>query len=132
VSDAQEPRVALERLVDAAVAQQLDGGSLRAVYYQEFRSLDDGARRRLARIARVTTAEWVHVLCEVRPELTEEEARASVVLVDGLLRSAAALHTSLDTDRLRTLMRQMALGGLLAIGDRAGDREEGNAERALA
>jgi AcrR family transcriptional regulator len=113
-----EPRAALEGLIDAAVAMQLDRGALRAVYYQEFRSLDALTRRRLARIARVTTAEWVHLLCEVRPSLTEEEARAAVVLVDGLLRSVSALHTSVDRQRVAALVKDMALGGLLAIGDK--------------
>ena len=110
------PLVTLERLIDAAVALQLQNGNLRAVWYQEFRLLDDGARRRLARIDRVTMAEWVHLLCEVRPGLTDDEARAAVVMVDGLLRSVASFHTSLDQVQLAAVMKKMALGGLMALG----------------
>jgi len=110
------PLVTLEHLIDAAVALQLKNGNLRWVYYQERGQLDDGARRRMARIDRVTMAEWVHLLCEVRPTLTDEEARAAVVMVDGLLRSVSADHTSVDRDRLATVMKDMALGGLLALG----------------
>jgi AcrR family transcriptional regulator len=110
------PLVVLERLIDAAVALQLKNGNLRGVFYQEFRSLDDGARRRLARTDRVTMAEWVHLLCEVRPGLTDEEARAAVLMVDGLLRSVSSLHTSVDRERLARVMKDMALGGLLALG----------------
>ena len=72
------PLVTLERLIDAAIALQLKNGNLRDVFVQEYRSLDDDARRRVARIERVTMAEWVHLLCEVRPGLTDEEARAAV------------------------------------------------------
>jgi AcrR family transcriptional regulator len=110
------PLVTLERLIDAAVALELENGNLRGVFYQEFRTLDDAARRRLARTDRVTMAEWVHLLCEVRPALTDEEARAAVLMVDGLLRSVSSLHTSVDRERLAGVMKDMALGGLLALG----------------
>ena len=110
------PLVTLERLIDTAVTLQLRDGNLRAVAYQEFRQLDDADRRRLARIDRVTMAEWVGLLCEVRPGLTDEEARAAVIMVDGLMRSASALHTSVDRDRLARVMKDMALGGLLSLG----------------
>jgi AcrR family transcriptional regulator len=112
-----DPHAALEALVEAAVALQLDTPTLRAVYYQEFRALDEATRRRLARVARVTTTEWVHLLCEVHPALTEEEARAAVVLVDGLLRSESQLHTGIDRERLASTMKAMALGGLLSLGN---------------
>ena len=68
-------------------------GNLRGVFQHEFRSLDDDTRRRLARIDRVTMAEWVHLLCEVRPGLTDDEARAAVLMVDGMLRSVSSMHT---------------------------------------
>jgi AcrR family transcriptional regulator len=110
------PLVTLERLIDAAVESQLKSGNLRAVYHEEFRLVDDDARRRLARIDRVTMAEWVHLLCEVRPGLTDEEARAAVLMVDGLLRSVSSHHTSVDRERLAGVMKDMALGGLLALG----------------
>ena len=105
--------VTLEHLIDAAVALELENGNLRSVYQQELRMLDDDARRRVARIDRVTMAEWVHLLCEVRPSITDEEARAAVVMVDGMLRSVSSMHTSLDRDRLGVVMKEMALGALL-------------------
>ena len=113
----EPPLVMLEHLIDAAVALQLENGNLRGVFYQELRSLDDDARRRLARTDRVTMAEWVHLLCEVRPSLTDDEARAAVLMVDGLLRSVSSVHTSVDRDRLAKVMKDMALGGLLALGN---------------
>jgi AcrR family transcriptional regulator len=108
------PLATLERLIDAAVTLQLDSGNLREVYRQEMHLLDDDDRRRLARIDRVTTAEWVHLLCEVQPHLTDEEARAAVVMVDGLLRSTSLLN--MERERLTRVMKEMAMGGLLAIG----------------
>jgi AcrR family transcriptional regulator len=110
------PLVMLENLIDAAVALQLENGNLRGVLFQERRSLDDDARRRLARADRVTMAEWVHLLCEVRPTLTDDEARAAVLMVDGLLRSVSS-RTSVDRDRLARVMKDMALGALLALGN---------------
>lgn len=110
------PLVTLERLIDAAVSLELKNGNLRGVFQQEFRALDNDARRRLARTDRVTMAEWVHLLCEVRPSLTDEEARAAVTMVDGMLRSVSSLHTGVDRVRLAAVMKDMAMGGLLALG----------------
>jgi hypothetical protein len=110
------PLVTLECLIDAAVTLQLASGNLGSVYQQEYRHLDEEDRRRVARIDRVTMAEWVHLLCEVRPGLTDDEARAAVLLVDGLVRSVSSLHTSIDRERLAAVMKDMALGGLLALG----------------
>jgi AcrR family transcriptional regulator len=116
LDEGRPPLQTLERVIDAAVELELRNGSLRSVSRQEFRLLDDEARRRLARIDRVTMAEWVHLLCEARPELTDEEARAAVTMLDGLFRSVSAMHTSMDRTRLAAVMRDMALGGLLGLG----------------
>jgi AcrR family transcriptional regulator len=119
------PLVTLEHLIDAAVALELRNGNLRGVFQHEFHSLDDDTRRRLARIDRVTMAEWVHLLCEVRPGLTDDEARAAVLMVDGMLRSVSAMHTGVDRERLAGVMKDMAMGGLLALGhDRPGAAAE--------
>ena len=108
------PVVTLERLIDGAIALQLKNGNLRDVFVRGYRFLDDDARRRVARIERVRTAEWVHVLCEVRPGLSEEEARAAVTMVDGMLRSITTL--SMDQERLARVMKDMVFGGLLSVG----------------
>ena len=97
VGESTPPMVTLERLIDAAIALQLKNGNLRDVFVQSYRSLDEEARRRVARIERVRTAEWAHVLLEVRPSLTDEEARAAVHMVDGMLRSVTTL--SMDRER---------------------------------
>lgn len=110
------PLVTLESLIDAAVTLQLESGNLRTVYQQEYRHLDEDDRRRVARIDRVTATEWVHLLSEVRPDLADEEARAAVMMVDGLLRSVSTLPAGADRQRLAAVMKDMALGGLLALG----------------
>jgi AcrR family transcriptional regulator len=109
------PRITLERLIDAAIRLQLRNGNLRDVFNKEYRSLDDDARRRVARIERVRTAEWVHVLTEVRPGLSDQEARAAVTMVDGMLRSITAL-TDMEQPELARVMKDMVLGGLLSVG----------------
>jgi hypothetical protein len=68
----------------------------------------------VARIERVRTAEWAHVLLEVRPSLTDEEARAAVYMVDGMLRSVTTL--SMDQETLARVAKDMVLGGLLSVG----------------
>ena len=110
------PLLTLERLIDAAIDLELQNGNLRPVFHQEFRALDDETRRRLARLDRVTMAEWVHLICEVRPGLTDEEARAAVIMVDGLIRSVSPVRTSVDRERLTAVMKDMAMGAVLALG----------------
>jgi AcrR family transcriptional regulator len=109
------PEVTLERLIDAAVTLQLRNGNLRDVFNKEYRSLDDDARRRVARIERVRMAEWVHLLSEVQPGLGDQEARAAVTMVDGMLRSITAL-TDMDHEQLAGVMKGMVLGGLMSVG----------------
>ena len=60
-------------------------------------------------------AEWVHLLCEVRPGLGEDEARAAVTMLDGMLRSITTLDRS-DPELLARVMKDMVFGGLLAVG----------------
>jgi len=114
LSEDTPPIVTLERLIDAAIALQLKNGNLRDVFVQSYRSLDEDARRRVARIERVRTAEWAHVLLEVRPSLTDEEARAAVHMVDGMLRSVTTL--SMDRDTLAQVAKDMVFGGLVSVG----------------
>jgi AcrR family transcriptional regulator len=110
------PQVTLERLIDAAIRLQLRNGTLRDVFVKEYRSLDDDARRRVARIERVRMAEWVHLLTEVRPGLSDQQARAAVTMVDGMLRSITAL-TDMEQRDLAQVMKDMVLGGLLSVGE---------------
>jgi AcrR family transcriptional regulator len=111
------PPLTLERLIDAAVVLQLRNGNLRDVFNKEYRSLDDDARRRVARIERVRMAEWVHVLCEVHPGLSEDEARAVVTMIDAMLRSITTLH-GMDRAQLARVMKDMLFGGVRSVGQR--------------
>jgi AcrR family transcriptional regulator len=114
------PSLALERLIDAAVVLQLRNGNLRDVFNKEYRSLDDDARRRVARIERVRMAEWVHLLSEVHPGLEEDEARAVVTMIDGMLRSITTLR-GIDRAQLAQVMKAMVFGGVRSIGERPVD-----------
>jgi AcrR family transcriptional regulator len=109
------PPVTLERLIDAAIELQLRNGNLRDVFNKEYRSLGDDARRRVTRIERVRMAEWVHLLCEVRPGLSEDDARAVVTMVDGMLRSITVLN-EMDRRQLARVMKDMVFGGLMSVG----------------
>jgi hypothetical protein len=38
------------------------------------------------------------------------------MMIDGLLRSVSSWHTNMDQEALAGVMKDMALGGLLALG----------------
>ena len=114
LNDDVPPMARLERLIDAAIVLQLQNGNLRDVYNKEFRSLDEDARRRVARIERVRMTEWVHLLREVRPGISDDDARAAITLIDGMLRSLTALPR-MERERLAAVTKQMVFGGLLSL-----------------
>ncbi len=78
-----------------------ENGNLRDVFVKEYRSLDDDARRRVARIERVRDgrvgAPAVRGAARASPT---RRPRAAVIMVDGMLRSVAVADTSIDQDRL--------------------------------
>lgn len=123
LSEDNPPATTLEHLVDAAVELELRNGSLRRVPDEDVRMLSEDVRRRVARLDRVVTAEWVHLLCEVRPGLADEEARAAVLMFEGMLRAVSTMRTVVDRDRLATVMKEMTLGGWNALGASAHGRE---------
>ncbi len=121
LNEDRPPKDTLERLIDAAITLQLRNGNLRDVFNKEYRSLDDDARRRVARIERVRMAEWVHLLSEVRPGLSDQEARGR----RDHGRRHAPIHHHPDRHGPRAVgdgdeghgARRAALGGRVAPGD---------------
>ena len=110
----RSPRGRLERLVGFHVDFVLDERALMAVYAREDGSLPTPDRRRLRRRQRVYLEHWVETLCRLRPELSDESARAAVRSVLGMLNSVAHYDAGLERDELAALLERMAIASLLA------------------
>lgn len=88
---AVSPRDALHRLARSYVDTVLRSDDLIAVYTNEIGNLPERDAKELRRLQRAYVAEWVRLLCELNPGLTETEARvvvqAALTVVNDLPRT---------------------------------------------
>lgn len=97
-------RTALDRLIAGQVEFIVGDRELAQVYYSEINNLPAQDRRRLRRKQRLYLEEWVHLIDELRPDLTDAEARTVVHAVIGAIQSPLFHNTGLPDDRLRSLL----------------------------
>lgn len=107
-----------EHALDLLIAQQVDFAvaerAVAQVYHRESHLLPEGDRRRLRRKQRLYVEEWVGVVLALRPELTEQEARALVHAALGAVQSVLFHNIDLPQQRLRPLLVDAARGVLRA------------------
>nr|WP_232236343.1 TetR/AcrR family transcriptional regulator [Nocardia sp. BMG51109] len=85
VTSSPTPAEALSKLADLYVAGSFAERELTFVYYAEFGHVAAEERTMLRNIQRLIVAEWVKLLTEVRPELSEAQARILVQAAFGLV-----------------------------------------------
>lgn len=107
------PREALTKLVELSASALAANRDAAALYFQEARNLPPDELARYTRIQRNLITEWVKILRQVRPELTDEDARVAVRAVAGMLNSVGYFTTSMVSDRLADLLSRMAVAALL-------------------
>jgi AcrR family transcriptional regulator len=108
------PAEALRKLVDLSAAALAADRDAAAIYFQEARSLPTASAARFTRIQRSLIREWVHLLCNARPELNEEDAHVAVRAAGGMLNSVAYFDTSMPAQRLGKLLADMTYAALLS------------------
>jgi AcrR family transcriptional regulator len=111
VDGADTPLDALRGLVDLYVGVILDNPALAFVLMYERRTLRGETRSTVDRTQRMHFEEWVHALAQVRPELSDTEARVMVQGMNGLIVSAASYRSGLDKESLQPLIADMVLHG---------------------
>ena len=104
----RDERDVLADLVRGQVLFAVDDRALLQLYQREVHSLPDADRRRLRRLQRHYVEEWVHVLAELRPELTDAVARASVHAAIGAVQSVATYDGGLPRDEVVALLTRTA------------------------
>lgn len=113
---AADPEVALTAMVLHHLRFALEDGDQLTTWQEEFRSLPPEDAWRLRRMQRLYVEEWVQVVGEIRPDLSEGEARAAVHATLALLHSPTEYKSGLPRDALTPLLARMALGALQAAG----------------
>ena len=101
-----------ERVLAALVADQaafaVDHRYLVQLYQREVHTLPEADQSRLRRLQRHYVEEWVHVLVELRPELSDAGARARVHASIGAIQSVATYDSGLARDEQVALLAGMA------------------------
>ena len=103
-SSGRDEREVLADLVQGQVLFAVDDRPLLQLYQREVHSLPEADRRRLRRLQRHYVEEWVHVLVELRPELTDGVARALVHAAIGAVQSVATYDGGLPRDEVVALL----------------------------
>jgi AcrR family transcriptional regulator len=105
-------RAALLRLIEGQIEFVVGDRELAQVYYHEINNLPEEDRRRLRRKQRLYLEEWVHLLTELRGDLSDTEARTVVHAAIGAIQSSLFHTSGLPNDRLRALLTGTALAVL--------------------
>jgi hypothetical protein len=103
-----ELSAALDLLIAGQVEFVVGDRELAQVYYNEINNLPQEDRRRLRRKQRLYLEEWVHLVSELREDLSDTDARAVVHAVIGAIQSPLFHDTGLAEDRLRVLLTESA------------------------
>jgi AcrR family transcriptional regulator len=114
VAMAPGPAEALDALLRWHIDFALDNPALITVHERELDNVPQPQRREIRRLQRSYVEQWVAVLRDMHPGLTEERARAAMHAVFGLLnstpRSAGGLSRAAMGELLHSMARR-ALGG---------------------
>jgi hypothetical protein len=111
-NQAADPVGALRAMVHHHLSFALEDREHLTTWRQEFRTLPNEDAWRLRRMQRLYVEEWVQVVGEVRPDLSDAEARAAVHATLALLHSPAEYKSGLPRETLTALLAGMALVAL--------------------
>ena len=106
---------ALDQLIAGQVEFVVGDRELAQVYYSEINNLPDEDRRRLRRKQRLYLEEWVHLISELRGDMSDADARTIVHAAVGAIQSPLFHNTGLAADQLRELLTEAARA-ILGIG----------------
>ncbi|GIH13244.1 TetR/AcrR family transcriptional regulator [Rugosimonospora africana] len=108
-----DPREALESLVEFHVTFALANPVVIALHLHELDRLPEDPRRNIRRLQRLYVEVWVQTLIALRPELPPQEARVLAHAAFGLMNSTPFLGGEVDRDRRSDLLRAATLAALL-------------------
>jgi len=113
---APDATAALDGLIDWHIDFALNQPALITVQDRELGNVPDAARRRIRRLQRLYTEEWVTVLSELFPDASQTRLRSAAHAAFGLLNSTPHSAGDLEPDEMTALLRAMAHTALAAAG----------------
>lgn len=110
---------AITALINDQVSFAINDRHVLQVYMREVANLPPEDQRRLRRKQRLYLEEWTHLVCELRPELTDPEARVLVHAAIGAIQSVLDHDSALPNDRLAERVTEAAYA-VLGVAKPAG------------
>jgi AcrR family transcriptional regulator len=123
------PERILGDLADNLIEVVVTWPGMAAVLVREYYNLPAEGRAFFERSQRLHIEEWVHVLVQVRPDLTDNQARLMVRAVLAMLHNSTGFVHDVPADQTRAILHRMTMaallesGGDLGTGTSAIDRE---------
>lgn len=116
LESATDLSAALDQLIAGQVEFVIEDRELAQVYHNEINNLPAEDRSRLRRKQRLYLEEWVHLVTELRDDLSDADARAVVHAAVGAIQSTLFHNTGLGQDRLCHLLTQAARA-IVGVGE---------------
>lgn len=116
LADATNAQEALELLVRDTVDNTLRERSITTLYAREIAHLPRAERKNVLARQRLFTNDWVKVLREVKPSLTDVEAGMAVTCVHSLIATLAYTDGGMRPEPLEQMLVDMSLAALAAAG----------------
>jgi AcrR family transcriptional regulator len=122
VAASTTPLETLERLVQNLAESTHRDTRLARTLWRDLRHLGRQGPRVFDRVHRLHVEEFVHALLQLRPDMSDAEARTRVDAIYGLVLGVEDFDRGIATERLQELVVGMGMRILLAVDVPASDR----------
>lgn len=112
VDSESDPCVALQTMVDFHVRSVTTDPPTTLIFLKNEHALPEADRRRIRREMNLYAQEWVLVVLQLRPDLSEPEVRLLTQAVFSMLNSVATLNRGLDQEEIVATMSTAAMQAL--------------------
>lgn len=107
-----DPRAALQAMVDFHIRSVIAEPPRTLIFLKNEYALPESDRRRIRREMNLYAQEWVLIVLQLRPDLSEPQVRLLTQAVFSMLNSVATLNKGLDQEEIVATMSTAALQAL--------------------
>lgn len=111
-----DPRAALEAMVDFHVRSVIAEPPRTLIFMKNEHAFPESDRRRIRREMNLYAQEWVLIVLQLRPDLSEPQVRLLTQAVFSMLNSVATLNKGLDQQEIVATMSTAAIQALTSSG----------------
>lgn len=115
VDGVPDPRAALAVMVDFHVRSVITDPPRTLIFIRNEHALPEIDRRRIRREMNLYAQEWVLVVLQLRPDLSEPQVRLLTQVVFSMLNSVATLNKGLDEEEIVATMSTAAVQALTSL-----------------